>query len=419
MRRRLRNLTIAVAALLATLVVCELAVRYLQGTIPSPDGTPYRNDPDCGYVLNPGDPGLYPPDDDRHVNPLGFRDRDRAVPKPPGTWRLVGIGDSFVYGDVPIACNFLRVLDDSLRAAPPAGAVAAEAMIAGLPGWDVRNAVGLMRGKGDAWRPDVALLCFSIDSDVTGIPIPGAVFQGNLHFTGSREPLLNLLRKSRLYVLAEQLYGVRAVNALRRWRAAARFGGAAAAPPARAATTTAGAPSDAAEGAVHPGAPVFPGMWGDPADPARRLPLKPEFLRRRVDNLPLYRTETSPEVARWWEQAERQVLEFDAACRRAGARCVLLIAPSEIQVDPVVQELTLRRAPLPAAAYDFAAPSRRLRAFAADHGLACVDPLEVLREAQQRSGLRQYIPNNGHWSVPGNAVVAREVAAALGPLGGP
>ncbi|MDO9693112.1 MAG: hypothetical protein Q7W56_00115 [Candidatus Latescibacteria bacterium] len=415
MRRRLRTLSLAFAAVFATLVACELAVRYLQDTIPPPDGTPYRNDPDCGYVLNPGDPGLFPPDDDRHVNPLGFRDRDRAVPKPPGMWRLVGIGDSFVYGDVPIACNFLRVLDDSLRATPPAGHAAAEAMIAGLPGWDVRNAVGLMRGKGDAWRPDVALLCFSIDSDVTGIPIPGAVFQGNLHFTGSREPLLNLLRKSRLFVLAEQLYGVRTVNALRRWRAAARFGGAAAAPAVPAAPDALNIPiaADAPEGTLHPGAPVFAGMWGDPADPARRLPLKPEFLRRRVENLPLYRTETPPEVARWWEQAERQVLEFDAACRRAGARCVLLIAPSEIQVDPVVQELTLRRAPLPAAAYDFAGPSRRLRAFAAARGIACVDPLEALRAAQQSSGLRQYIPNNGHWSVPGNAVVAREVAASL------
>ncbi len=417
MRRRLRILMISLAGLLATLVVCELAVRYLQGTIPPPDGTPYRNDPDCGYVLNPGDPGLYPPDDDRHVNPLGFRDRDRAVPKPAGVWRLVGIGDSFVYGDVPIAHNFLRVLDDSLRAAPPAGTAAAEAMIAGLPGWDVRNAVGLMRGKGESWRPDVALLCFSIDSDVTGIPIPGAVFQGNLHFTGSREPLLNLLRKSHLFVLAEQLYGVRAVNSLRRWRAAVRFGGAAAAPPAQA-SPEATAATEAPEGAAHPGAPVFKGMWGDPADPALRIPLKAEFLRRRVDNLPLYQSQTPPEVARWWEQAERQVLEFDAACRQAGARCVLLIAPSEIQVDPVVRELTLRRAPLPAAAYDFSAPTHRLRAFAAARGIACVDPLDALRLAQQQTGLRQYIPNNGHWSVPGNAVVAREVAAALGTSGG-
>ncbi len=416
MRRRLRPLALACAALLATLVACELAVRYLQDTIPPPDGTPYRNDPDCGYVLNPGDPGSFPPDDDRHVNALGSRDRERAVPKPPGLWRLVGIGDSFVYGDVPIACNFLRVLDDSLRTLP-----AAEAMIAGLPGWDVRNAVGLMRGKGADWRPDVALLCFSIDSDVTGIPIPGAVFQGNLHFTGSREPLLNLLRQSRLFVLAEQLYGVRTVNALRRWRAAARFGGAAAAPPAHASPAAQDVPAaaaDAPEGAVHPGAPVFPGMWGDPADPARRLPLKPEFLRRRVENLPLYQAQTPPEVDRWWGQAERQVLEFEAACRQAGARCVLLIAPSEIQVDPVVQELTLKRAPLPAEAYDFAAPSRRLRAFAEARGIAYVDPLDALRAAQQRGGLRQYIPNNGHWSVPGNAVVAREVAATLAALGG-
>ena len=50
-----------------------------------------------------------------------------------------------------------------------------EVVIAGLPGWDVRNAVGWMRGYGPELRPDLAVLCFSIGSEevmavVAGVP---------------------------------------------------------------------------------------------------------------------------------------------------------------------------------------------------------------------------------------------------------
>jgi hypothetical protein len=81
-------------------------------------------------------------------------------------------------------------------------------------------------------------------------------------------------------------------------------------------------------------------------------------------------------------------------------------------VDPIVRELTMRRAPLPAGAYDFDLPTRRLRDFSTAHGLSWIDLLPALKRAQAESGLRQYVPNNGHWNVPGNAVVAGELAAS-------
>jgi hypothetical protein len=394
--------------LLAILVVGEFSIRYLQATIPQPERSSYRNDADCSYVLKPEVHASYPQSHDHHINSLGFRDRERILPKPPGMWRLIGIGDSFVYGDVPIDRNFLRILDDSLHVVPPDGYADMEVVIAGIPGWDARNAVGLMRGKGPALNPDVALLCFSIGSDVTGIPIPGAVFQGNLFFTGSRSPVLNLLRKSRLFVLAEQLYGVRAVNKLRKWRDNFQFAAGDAALPDNAAVHAAEAPEE-----FHGvNAMRYPGSRRDLADPGRRIPMSPQNLRRQVENLPLYQRETPPEIARLWEQAEKQLLEFEAACRACGAHGVLLIAPAEIQVDPIVRELTMRRAPLPAGAYDFDLPTRRLRDFSTAHGLSWIDLLPALKRAQAESGLRQYVPNNGHWNVPGNAVVAGELAAS-------
>lgn len=399
MTRRLRIAAIAVLCAATTLLLCEFCVRYLQDVIPARAGTPYVTDPDCGYTLRPSLPEEFEERDDRHVNTLGFRDREHPLAKPAGVRRIVGLGDSFVYGDVPIAHNFLRLLEAELRDA----STNAEVIIAGLPGWDVRNAVGLMRGKGPDLRPDLAVLCFSVGSDVTGIPIPGAVYQGNLHFVGSQQPLLNLLRKSRLFVLAEQLYLVRITNAVRRLQAKARFGGdqAVAAPSTKAATD---------EPPLPPGAPYFAGMWGEADDPQTRTPCSPDFLRHQVRNLRLFRESPDAEVESWWAQAEQQLLDFDAACRAAGADWLLLIAPAEVQVDPRTRAEILTHAPLPPDSYDFAAPSRRLAAFADAHGIAWLDPLAELRATHAEGGTRLYIPNNGHWSVPGNGLMAEMVA---------
>jgi len=404
----LRTAAIVLLSAVTALLLCEIFVRYLQDTIPARASTPYMSDPDCVYTLRPSAPGEFDQFDDRHVNALGFRDREHPLAKPDGIRRIVGLGDSFVYGDVPIAHNFLRLLEAELRAESPPGATP-EVIIAGLPGWDVRNAVGLIRGKGPDLRPDLAVLCFSVGSDVTGIPIPGAVYQGNLHFVGSQRPLLNLLRKSRLFVLAEQLYLVRLTNTLRRLQTKARFGGGA---QAVAATDEHDAPTND-EPPLPEGAPYFPGMWGEPDDPEARTPCSPDFLRRQVRNLRLYTDNPDAEVESWWAQAERQLLDFDAACRATGADWLLLIAPAEIQVDPRTMEQVLAHAPQSAAAYDFEAPSRRLAAFAAAHDLPYIDPLDELRAAHTAGGVRLYIPNNGHWSVPGNGLMARVVSKRI------
>ncbi len=398
MTRRLRTLGLILLCSAVTLTLCEFCVRYLQDAVPSRAGTPYRVDPHCGYTQRPTPPDRFDELDDRHVNAYGFRDRVRKPARREGTLRLVGLGDSFVHGDVPIAHNFLRLLEARLGEDR-------EVVIAGQPGWDVRNATGWIRGYGPELRPDLALLCFSVGSDVTGIPIPGAVFQGNLHFTGSRRPLLDLLRKSRLFVLAEQIYLSRVTNAARGLRARLRIGDEDEddRPPRL--------PPD--DPIVPRGAPYFPGVWGEPDAPDNRTPANAEFLSLQVRNLPLYRTTPDAEVEGWWAQAEAQLRDFDAACREIGADWLLIVAPAEIQVDPTVQAEVLAHAPLPTEAYDFEAPSRRLAEFAEGNGWAWLDPLGALQAAQDSSGIRQYIPNNGHWNVPGNAVMAGQVETAV------
>jgi hypothetical protein len=393
--KRPRTWLIILGSLVALLVFCELAVRYLLVTIPDRQETAYAANPDCVYTLRPSPAGQFPETDDRHVNSLGFRDVNHAMEKPDDVLRVIGLGDSFVYGDVPIAHNFLRVLQDEVEDA--------EVVIAGLPGWDVRNATGFMQGPGHDLHPDLAILSFSVGSDVTGIPIPGRVYQGNLHFVGSHFPVLNVLRKSRLFLLMEQVHLARVANTMRRLRMRRLYGDQAVA------QTVPVHNAEAASRARYPGAPVFPGMWGEPSSGEAYSGCSAGFIDLQIKNLDIFLKETPPDLEHLWQQAEKQLLDFDAACRIAECSWLLLIAASEIQVDPQVRAAVLARAPYPAEAYDFDQPTRRLLDFAARHNIQAASPLETLRQAHN-AGTRQYIPNNAHWNVPGNRTVAAFLA---------
>ncbi|MHB8077692.1 MAG: alginate O-acetyltransferase AlgX-related protein [Candidatus Krumholzibacteriia bacterium] len=371
--------------LLGGLLAGEGAVRYFEAAVPAPSDSPYVPDAAAGYRLRPSGPGVDQAADD-HVNALGFRDREHPPVKPAGTRRVLGVGDSFVYGAVPPRENFLEVAARELAAAPDA-AGPVEMVLLGCPGWNTEHEVGIVRELGPTLAPDLIVLCFSVDTDVTGIPVRGRIIQGNLLYVGAQTPGLDALRRSRLFVLGEQVY-------LRRVTAAARR-------VARALTgrrAPAGAPAAAPAGAA--GDTAF-------APPTRH------YLGRQLRLLPLFAPEPDPRTAALWREAERQLDRFADACRAAGSPWVLLVVPAEIQADPRLRDAVLASAGRPADAYDFDLPERRLAAWARARGVPFVDPLAALRAARAQG--RLYAPDNSHWNARGNALAGRLLAAALAP----
>ena len=116
-----------------------------------------------------------------------------------------------------------------------------------------------------------------------------------------------------------------------------------------------------------------------------------------------------------WDDVRRQLRRIVALAGRSGARTLLLFALAAQQVTPTARryleslgfvwdERTLTDTTF----------ADRLRALARSEDVPFVDLLPMLR-LRRDDGL--YFPMDGHWTPAGNAVVAVEVAIALGISG--
>jgi len=396
-KRRFRLLLLP--SLLLLLLLAEGAVRYFQAAVPPPENSPYMAHPAAGYVLRPSTPGQYPQDHDNYVNPSGFRDRDHDPVKPPRTLRILGIGDSHVYGDVAMHDNFLRVAERKLADLLPADAGSPEMVMMGVPGWGISNCTGALVSEGLPLHPDLVVLALSVGTDVTGIPITAEIIQGNLQFTGSEDPLHDALRSSRLFVLAEQIYLHRIMNSIR--GAVSTLRGSASGDASAAENRNDEDQPAKIDVAIEQG-----GAGGGTEGISRG------YLRFISKQLPLYTLADDPDIAELWQLLEAELTEFDAACRGADLPWMLLVVPEEIQVDRGLRLRALDKLDVKAEAYDFGRPQKLLAAFAADRGVPVLDPMPLLRDLQRQDS-RLYIPENFHWNERGSLAAGSELAAAI------
>jgi lysophospholipase L1-like esterase len=92
------------------------------------------------------------------LNSDGFRDRDYARPKPPGVRRVVGIGDSFMFGwGVLTGEDYLSVLEARLAEEAPGRW---EVLNMAVPGYNTVMEVETLKARGLAYEPDVVVVGF-------------------------------------------------------------------------------------------------------------------------------------------------------------------------------------------------------------------------------------------------------------------
>lgn len=367
--RRARLLTLA-ASLALGLVLGEVLARLLLPRLPAPPGAAWLADAECGFRLRPSPPGSLPEQHDDHVNRHGFRDRDYPLRKPAGTFRIAGLGDSFVYGAVPVAENFLAVCEQRLRAAEPA--LRPQVLRIGCPGYSPEHLACLLERFVLGLDPDLVVLNLFVGNDVTGIPVRGRVVGGRMYHPHSPIGWLDLARRSQLFQLVEGVV----YRGLKR----------------RLADQRAGAASPAAGAA----APAIGGL----------------YLKILGNNMPVYLDPPDRRMRRLWDEALGYLDRIDAACRDAGVPWLLVLIPAEEQVDEAVLKQAIAGLGLDREAVAIDSPQRRLRDWADRRDVPCLDLLPVMRAAHADTA-RLYLPEDTHWNRRGNAVAGAALAEVL------
>lgn len=163
MSRFLRKiLLIALPAFVAAgLLSAALVEVWVRARWDETRGTPgfYLSDPVLGQRLAPGYRGWFA-GVPVTINSLGFRDdRDYALAKAPGTFRIIVLGDSVTFGHGTLSSTtYPFLLEQRLKAWRPA--VKWEVWNLGVPGYNTSQELAYLREVGDRYAPDLVIVGF-------------------------------------------------------------------------------------------------------------------------------------------------------------------------------------------------------------------------------------------------------------------
>jgi hypothetical protein len=103
------------------------------------------------------------------INSQGLRGPEVDLEKPPGTYRILNLGDSVVFGwGVRYEDTYGYRLQELLNQRYGSEAVTYEIINAGVPRWNMQNVLAYLEAEGLDYQPDLILLNFTTVNDVYG-----------------------------------------------------------------------------------------------------------------------------------------------------------------------------------------------------------------------------------------------------------
>lgn len=371
--RRLWQIVVPVVAAAGATVMVEAALRldHLRS-----DARFFIADAERGWALRPGQRG-WSREENRvwvTINSAGYRDHERSVAKPPATFRVAVLGDSFMQAmNVPLEKTFTSYLEAGLGGCLHRQV---EVLNFGVSGYGTAQQLITYRSHVAPYSPDVVLLAFYTDNDV----------HDNHPSTDDRVRSYFVLRDGRLVALTrrEILRSLPLHHRLRLFLT----------DHLRTADTLYASWAQLRRAAVTGPDGSHDGDGGIYAPPHRA------------------------DLIEAWRVTEALLLEFQREVSRRGSRFWLVTLANAAQVTPDVD----RRAALAQAigADSLFYPDRRLAAFAANNGIPVVTLAEPLAEFAARTG--RYLhggynathpAGSGHWNDTANALAAGIVATRM------
>ncbi|MGI8654595.1 MAG: SGNH/GDSL hydrolase family protein [Pyrinomonadaceae bacterium] len=163
---RIAKLSIVFVSLLAGLFIAEIFLRVAGYSYP----LFYETDAERGYALRPGVEGWYHKEGAAYVriNSAGLRDREHSKAKPPDTFRIALIGDSYAEAlQVPAEDTFWTVLEGRLRGCRKFAGKNLEIINFGVSGYGTAQELITLRRHVWDYAPDMVLLAFTTNNDIT------------------------------------------------------------------------------------------------------------------------------------------------------------------------------------------------------------------------------------------------------------
>ncbi|MPR32526.1 alginate O-acetyltransferase AlgX-related protein [Salmonirosea aquatica] len=293
------------------------------------------------------------------LNAHGFKDVEYNIAKTPGTYRIVGVGDSFTFGVAPYPYNYLTLLEDTLHnmsTLPPV-----EIINMGICSTAPPHYLSIITDEALPLKPDMILL---------------SVFVGNDIAESSRDS-----RKRKLFTysyLASSVYYIyKVLTGLSQNGTATAYG----------------------KGYVYCDS-------CSTLDPERYLDIETQRSYVFCQN--------NTNFERHVQDALSYLHKINNLCKRRGIKLVVALLPDEMQVNTDLQKRVLAKGTLAAAAWDNEQPNRVLRQELEKANVPVVDLLNEF--VARRQGPPLYIPNDSHWNIKGNRVAAASLAGQLPSL---
>lgn len=125
-------------------------------------------EPGAGYTLMKPDSHYEWQSIPVDINSRGLRGPETTYEKPPGTYRILNLGDSVVMGwGVRLEDTYGQRLELLLNEDSGNGA-SFEVINAGVPGWSLENALAYLQAEGLKYEPDLVVLDITIANDING-----------------------------------------------------------------------------------------------------------------------------------------------------------------------------------------------------------------------------------------------------------
>ncbi|MGB8507532.1 MAG: SGNH/GDSL hydrolase family protein [Pyrinomonadaceae bacterium] len=398
------KLFVVLGSVVFGLLVCEVALRVAGYTYP----IFYTPDAARGYALRPGAEGWYRKEGRSYVriNSDGLRDREHALEKPAATLRIAVVGDSYAEAlQVAQEKAFPTILESKLQNCAAFGGKKIEVINFGVSGYGTTQELITLRERVRAYAPDIVLLAFTTNNDVTDnsrslkrtdeIPYFVPSGDGELVLDNSfRDTRAFRLRDSTPYRAGMWIRNhLRVIQAIHEGQGAIR---------------------NAIKSWRSRGASDAPDNRKESPAPAQKQAAAALADELGIDNL-IYR---EPDDSTWtdaWKVTEKLLVLMRDEVRSHGAKFLVVTLSNGVQVQPdaSAREEFLRRV----GATDIFYPDRRIKALGERENFTVLNLAPALqRYAEEHRvflhGFDKEI-GNGHWNELGHAVAGDIIAQSL------